>query len=225
MTQAVSTNRADQPTSFKDAIRVITWVARLLRYFKARIAAKLGLVSLELVFRLLFLPWVLKIIVDHVILQQEIDATASEFPGYMTFLVLPMRDMSPEQIMFWMLLFGIGSVILFGMTPNRATGRNASGTFSGASSGSLGAATSTLAEGQDTATQSENAANSAGDAGGAGSSVYGAQAPMAGSAMGGLLGILDFKLHMRLSQSINHLLRTRLTEHILSRRSLRFCHR
>lgn len=215
MSQA-TTNQADRPASFKDVMRVVAWVVSLLRYFKARIAAKMGFITLELLFRLLLLPWVLKIIVDHVILAQKIDATASEFPGYMSFLVMPLRDMPPEEIMFWMLLFGIGSVILFGMTPNRATGRNASGTLSGASSGSLGLASATLAEGQDTATQSENAANSAGDAGGSGSSVYGAQAPMAGSSMGGLLGILDFKVHMRLSQSINHLLRTRLAEHVLS---------
>ena len=216
MSQTSTANRANRPASFKDAMRVIARVFGLLRYFKARIAAKLGFVTIELLYRLMLLPWVLKIIVDHVILAQEIDATASEFPSYMAFLVLPLRDMSPQDIMFWMLMFGIGSVILFGMTPNRATGRNATGTLSGASSGSLGVASSTLAEGQDTATQSENAANSAGDAGGSGSSVYGAQAPMAGSTMGGLFGILDFKLHMRLSQSINHLLRTKLTEHILS---------
>ena len=189
-----------------------------MRYFKARIAAKMGFITLEFLYRLLLLPWVLKIIVDHVILgagNRRDGLGFSRLP--VASLVMPLRGMSPEEIMFWMLLFGIFSVILFGMTPNRATGRNASGTLSGASSGSQGVASATLAEGQDTATQSENAANSAGDAGGSGSSVYGSQAPMAGSSMGGLLGILDFKMHMRLSASRSiTMLRTRLAEHVLS---------
>ncbi|MEL7185143.1 MAG: ABC transporter ATP-binding protein [Pseudomonadota bacterium] len=212
----MTTGPADSPLTLKGALQVIARVVGLMRHFKARIAAVIGLITLEHFYRLLLLPWVLKIIVDHVILGQAIDATASQFPRYMAPLVLPLRGMSPEDIMFVMLIFGIGSVLLFGMTPNRATGRNASGTFSGAAAGSSGTASATLAEGQDTATQSENAANSGGEAGGAGSSVYGAQAPMAGSAMGGLLGILDFKIHMRLSQAVNHMLRSRLAEHVLS---------
>lgn len=197
-------------------LRIIARVVSLMRLFKARLAAKVSLFTLELLYRLLLLPWALKIIVDHVILGQPIDDTASEFPDYLAPLVLPLRGMSPSDIMLWMFLIGIGSVIFFGMTPNRATGRNAGGTLSGASAGSQGIASATLAEGQDTATQSENAANSAGDAGGAGTSVWGAQAPMTGSTMGGLFGILDFKIHMRLTQSVNHMLRTRLAEHILS---------
>jgi ABC-type multidrug transport system fused ATPase/permease subunit len=215
MNQSTLTGPADGQLSLKGALQAIVRVVALMRFFKARVAAVIGMITLEHFYRMLLLPWALKIIVDHVILGQPIDDTASEFPGYLTRLVLPLRGMHPADIMFWMLMVGIGSVILFGMTPNRATGRNASGTLSGASAGSQGIASATLAEGQDTATQSENAANSGGDAGGAGSSVYGAQAPMAGSVMGGLLGILDFKIHMRLTQSINHMLRTRLAEHIL----------
>ena len=72
------------------------------------------------------------------------------------------------------------------------------GRYTGAAAGSLGAATAELAQGHDTATQTENAANSA------------------GSEMGGILGILDFNVHMRLSQSMNHLLRSELAEHIKS---------
>ncbi len=216
MSESTLTNRADDRLSFRGALQVIVRVVTLMRFFKARVAAVIGLMTLEHCFRMLLLPWALTIIVDHVILGQPIDDTASEFPGYLAPLVLPLRGMNPADIMFWMLMVGLGSVILFGMTPNRATGRNASGTLSGASAGSQGIASATLAEGQDTATQSENAANSGGDAGGAGGSVYGAQAPMAGSAMGGLLGILDFKIHMRLTQSVNHMLRTRLAEHVLS---------
>ena len=49
-----------------------------------------------------------------------------------------------------------------------------------------------MAQGHDIATQTENEAN------------------MAGSQMGGILGLIDFRVHLRLTQSLNHLLRTQL---------------
>ncbi len=204
MSRATQATMNEGEVSFRDALRVIYRVVTYLRFFKARIAAKLSFITVELFFRLLLLPWALKIIVDHVILGQSIDADASGFPGYLAPLVLPLRDMSPTTIMLWMLSVGIFIVIVFGMTPNRATGRTASGGLTGARAGSTGVASATLAQGHDTATQSENLANSGGEFG------------TAGSDMGGILGILDFKIHMRLSQSLNHLLRTQLAEHIKS---------
>ena len=53
-----------------------------------------------------------------------------------------------------------------------------------------------LAQGHDIATQTENEAN------------------RAGSQMGGILGLIDFRVHLRLSQSLNHLLRTQLAGRI-----------
>ena len=53
-----------------------------------------------------------------------------------------------------------------------------------------------LAQGHDIATQTENEAN------------------RAGSQMGGILGLIDFRVHLRLSQSLNHLLRTQLAVRI-----------
>ena len=57
-------------------------------------------------------------------------------------------------------------------------------------------ATASLAQGHDIATQTENEAN------------------RAGSQMGGILGLIDFGVHLRLSQSLNHLLRTQLAGRI-----------
>ncbi len=202
-------------TTLQASLKIIWRVLGYLRYFKARLFAKISFITTEHVFRLLLLPWALKVIVDNVILGQEIDANASEFPNYLAPLIIPLRNLTPIEIMTWMLGVGVLTVLIFGMTPNRATGRTATGGFTGARSGSIGMASATLAEGQDTATQSENAANSGGEVGGAGSSVFGS-APMGGSSMGGILGILEFLQHMRLTQSINHFLRTKLTGHILS---------
>jgi ABC-type multidrug transport system fused ATPase/permease subunit len=185
--------------SFRDALRILLRVAGYFRVFKARIAAKIGFVTFEHTLRMLVLPWPLKIVVDHVVLGQPIDAEASGFPGYMAPLVLPLRDMTPTQIMSWMLVFGVVTVAFIGMTLNRASGgAGGSGGSAGAAAGAAGLANQTLTDGHDTATQTENAAN------------------RSESAMGGILGILEFKLHLRLSQSLNHLLRSLLANHIMS---------
>lgn len=180
--------------AWKTLLRVTTY----LRYFKARVLAKVVLVNAEIVFRIMLLPWVLKIIVDHVILNQPVPADAAGFPRYVAALVTPLHNMPPTQIMAWMLLAGVIIVILFGMTPNRATGVTAAGALTGVREGSAGEASAELASGEDTATQTENSANGA------------------HSNMGGLFGLLDFQINLRLSQSMNHLIRTQVTEHIAS---------
>ena len=100
--------------------------------------------------------------------------------------------------MLWVLLLGVFMVIVFGTTTNRGAGRTPSGAPTGTSAGASGAASAFLAQGHDTATQTENEAN------------------RAGSLMGGILGILDFKVNLRLSQSLNHVLRTELARRIKS---------
>ena len=191
-------NQREQEISFRQTLTVFAKLMSYLTLFKARIAAKLGFMTFEHTFRILLLPWPLKIVVDHVILGEPIESDGSGFPDYMASIMLFLSSKNAEQIMFWMLIAGIIMVILIGMTPNRGTGRNATGRYTGAAAGSLGAASAELAQGHDTATQTENAANSS----------Y--------SAMGGLLGILEFNIHLRLSQSLNHLLRSELAEHIKS---------
>ena len=191
-------NQQEKEISFSQTLTVFAKLMSYLTLFKARIAAKLGFMTFEHTFRILLLPWPLKIVVDHVILGEPIESDGSGFPDYMASIMLFLSSKNAEEIMFWMLIAGIIMVILIGMTPNRGTGRNATGRYTGAAAGSLGAASAELAQGHDTATQTENAANSS------------------SSAMGGLLGILEFNIHLRLSQSLNHLLRSELAEHIKS---------
>ena len=171
-------------------MRVLLRTGGYLRYFKARLAAAIGLISFEHTFRLLLLPWPMKVIIDHVILGQAIDADASGFPGYVAPFVLLLRDLTNLEIMSWMLLLGIATVAFLGMTLNR-TDRNSAGS-------AVGPAYAYLADGHDSATRTENQANSA------------------ISSMGGLLGLLDFKIQLRFSQAINHLFRTELADHIMS---------
>ena len=193
---SASTLDTDTDISGREVLKIFVRVTTYFKFFRARIAAKISLITVEHVFRLLIVPWPLKIIIDHVILGQPIADDAAGFPSYMAEGILFLQDKTAVEIMTWMLLIGVGMVLVFGMTTNRGTGRNANGSYTGAAAGSLGAASATLASGHDTATQTENASNSA----------Y--------SDMGGLLGILDFKIHLRLTQSLNHLLRTQLAERI-----------
>ncbi len=182
--------------SHNEAWKIIFRVLGYVRLFRLRATTKVTLICVELIFRIAFLPWALKVVVDHVILNQSISKNGEGFPGYIAPLVSFLAGLSPTEIMSWMLFLGVIIVVIFGMTPNRATGISAAGNLSGMRAGSVGPANAELADGQDTASQTENSSNGA------------------VSEMGGLLGLIDFHVHLRLSQSLNHLLRSKLASHI-----------
>jgi len=182
--------------SFRETLRVFLRVMTYFKPFKARIAAKFAFMTLELVFRLMIVVWPGKIVVDHVILGKPIAEGISGFPTYFAPFLHFLDGKSPVEIMLWILLVGIFLVVVFGSTTNRGAGRSPSGAATGASAGAYVTTGAFLAQGHDIATQTENEAN------------------RAGSDMGGILGLIDFQVHLRLTQSLNHLLRTQLAEHI-----------
>ncbi len=201
-----SANALDTGTdiSFREALRIFARVVSCFRFFKARIAAKLGFITVELGFRLLVAPWPGKVVVDHVILGMPI-GEASGFPAYLAPFVLLLGGMGPVETMVWILLLGVFMVAVFGFTTSRGAGRSSSGAPTGASAGSSGGATvlmpqghGTLAQGHDIATQTENQAN------------------LGSGLMAGILGVLDFRVHIRLMQSLNHLLRTQVAARLRS---------
>ncbi len=182
----------------REVLRIFARVVSTFRLFKARIATKLGFITVELVFRLMVAPWPGKVVVDHIILGAPI-GDASGFPAYLAPAVLLLDGMGPVEMMLWVFLLGVFMVTVFGFTTSRGAGRSPSGAPTGASAGSSGGATAltpqghgTLAQGHDIATQTENLAN------------------MGSGLMAGILGFLDFRVHLRLSQSMNHFLRTRV---------------
>ena len=189
---------------FREVLRIFARVVSTFRLFKARIATKLGFITVELVFRLMVAPWPGKVVVDHIILGAPI-GDASGFPAYLAPAVLLLDGMGPVEMMLWVFLLGVFMVTVFGFTTSRGAGRSPSGAPTGASAGSSGGATAltpqghgTLAQGHDIATQTENLAN------------------MGSGLMAGILGFLDFRVHLRLSQSMNHFLRTRVARKIRS---------
>ncbi len=184
--------------SFRDVLCIFARVVSTFGLFKARIATKLGFITVELAFRLLVAPWPGKVVVDHVILGMPI-GDASGFPAFLAPAVLLLDGMGPVEMMLWVFLLGVFTVTVFGFTTSRGAGRSPSGAPTGASAGSSGGATAltpqglgTLAQGHDIATQTENQAN------------------LGSGLMAGILGFIDFRVHLRLSQSMNHFLRTRV---------------
>ena len=196
--QTASTLDITTDIRFRDVVRILVRVGSYFRLFTARIVAKISFITIESLFRLLVVPWPGKVVVDHVILGQPIPKDAAGYPFYLAPFVVFLDGQSPVEMMLWVFVLGVFMVIVFGVTPNRGGGRTPSGAPTGTVAGASGAATAVLAQGHDTATQTENEAN------------------RAGSLMGGILGILDFKVNLRLSQSINHVLRTQLARRIKS---------
>ena len=183
---------------FREVLRIFARVVSTFGLFKARIATKLGFITVELVFRLMVAPWPGKVVVDHVILGMPI-GDASGFPAFLAPAVLLLDGLGPVEMMLWVFLLGVFMVTVFGFTTSRGAGRSPSGAPTGASAGSSGGATAltpqglgTLAQGHDIATQTENQAN------------------LGSGLMAGILGFIDFRVHLRLSQSMNHFLRSRV---------------
>ena len=183
---------------FRDVVQILVRVGGYFKLLKARILTKISFITVESLFRLLIVPWPGKIVVDHVILGEPITDDAAGFPFFLAPFVLLLQGKSAVEMMLWIMGVGVLMVLIFGVTPNRGAGRSPSGAPTGTAAGASGAASAELAQGHDTATQTENEAN------------------RAGSLMGGLMGILDFKINLRLSQSLNHVLRTSLAERILA---------
>ena len=166
---------------FREALRVVMRAVGYIRIFPLRFAAKFFLMWLSLLTPLI-LPWPIKIVIDNVVLGQPLAPDA--FPGYFAPFVAFLDGMSAVEMMAWVIALGAAMVVLIG----------GFGTDGGANDQT----DAILAQGHDTATQTENDANSA------------------FSKFAGLVGFAEFRLQLRLSQSLNHLLRSQLFERIQS---------
>jgi len=159
-------------------------IARALRYvgpFKARFVVKVLLVVISIV-PFLFLPFPIKIVIDHVIVGVPIGQEVTPYP----FFVQPFIDFLAHESRLGILLWSAFAqfVVLILLGSIGTTGRERDVTQG------------SLAQGQDTATQSENEAN------------------FGGSLMGGLLGLIEYRWTIRLTQDLNHHYRTQLFERI-----------
>ena len=170
-------DRVDTQPDIKtsEAFVLIGRCINLLGEAKGLFAAKF-LLQLGLVFPALLLPWMAKIVVDNVILEQALDVSEVVFPPFMDPILALVAGRDPIDIMF--ILTTIYMVMLI------TIGSRAGGTGAG------------LLTGRDAATQAEDAI-SAGKSSG-----------------GGLWGVAEFMVNVRLTQTMANRLRTRLFDRL-----------
>lgn len=177
-----STPRADGVDL--DTREVIALFARSLRYVapvRGAFLLKLALTLFTVVTAVL-LPWPAKILLDHVVMGIPVEAATTPYPFFIAPLLAPLHGATPLEVLLWtaaaqaILLLGIGAI--------------------GIASYENGNTNAALANGEDTASTTENQANHG------------------HSFAGGLIGLFEFRWTMRLTQTLNHHYRTHLFERV-----------
>ena len=156
--------------------------------YRRQIAVKLGLTLLGLSV-VLFLPWPIKILIDHVVEGLPVGSSPTPYPPYVAWFVDLLHGLTPLQIVWAIVGVCVVGIVLIGGFGGGVARDNASGG---------------LAEGLDTATQSENQANAS------------------GSRVSGLLGLYEFRYQLRITHRINHALRTLLFGRVIAWPMVRF---
>ncbi len=154
----------------REVMRILGRALKELAAEKRLFFAKVGMGLLALVPGL-YLPWIAKVMVDQVLLQQPFDESIVRFPPHMTPFIDLLHGLEPMQVMLAVTALLFLMLILF----SRGAGVYQS-----------------VAEGQDSATQSENAMNTG------------------ASEVSGLIGVAESLVQIRLSQRLSNRLRTRL---------------
>ncbi len=164
-----------------EAIGIIFRAASYIKLFWGRYLAKFFLKLGSYAIPLFLLPWPIKVLIDHVILQMPVSEAAG-YPSYFLPLVLALSNASTIEIVIWIAVIGFILVVTIGSYTTGFEDEVEAG----------------LAQGHDYATQVEN-------------HMHGGH-----STAGGIYGMLEFKLHMRLNQALNHTMRSSLFARITS---------
>ena len=158
-----------------DASKLIGRAYKLIGEVKGLFIAKFFLDFAPL-WPLLYLPWLYKLIADHVILRYPLVVGEVKFPPHMIPILNLLEGKSPEEVMFV-----VSMVFLFGLF---LVGIRARGTGAG------------LFGGRDEASRAENAISAG------------------GSDLGGIWGIAEFWVNVRLTQRMADNFRTKLFDRL-----------
>ena len=156
--------------------------------YRRQIAVKLALTVVGLAV-VLFLPWPIKILIDHVVQGMPVGSSPTPYPPYVSWFVDLLHGLTPIEIVWAVIGVCVLGIVLIGGFGGGVARDEASGG---------------LAEGLDTATQSENQANES------------------GSRVSGLLGLYEFRYQLRITHRINHALRTLIFGRVMSWPMVRF---
>ena len=104
----------DTEISSGEALKLLWRCLGLLGSAKALFAAKFALQTGSLFFHL-FTPWIAKIVIDNVILQEPIGGTDVPYPPFMRPIVAFLDGMTPLEIMFAVAIGYLAGLILIGI--------------------------------------------------------------------------------------------------------------
>ena len=169
----------DTEISSAQALKLLWRCLGLLGGVKALFAAKFALQTGTLFFQL-FLPWIAKIVIDNVILQEPIGGTDVPYPPFMQPIVAFLDGMTPLEIMFALSMGYLAGLILIGMRAGELNVELFGSTFTG----------------QDETAVAENKISGS------------------FSESGGLWGLAEYAVGVRLSQRLANQLRTRLFQRL-----------
>ena len=142
MAEAVLAERISTRETFRLLGRSLRFVWPYRRQIGVKVA--LTLVGLSIV---LFLPWPLKILIDHVVMGLPVGSSPTPYPPYVGWFVDLLEGMAPFEIVWVIIAVSLLGIVLVGAFGGGVARDNAGGG---------------LSEGLDSATQSENQANASG---------------------------------------------------------------
>ena len=142
MAEPVYAERISSGETFRLLGRSLTFVWP----YRRQIAVKLALTLLGLSI-VLFLPWPLKVLIDHVVMGLPVGSSPTPYPPYVSWFVDLLDGLSPLEIVWVIVAVSLLGIVLIGAFGGGVARDNAQGG---------------LSEGLDTATQSENQANASG---------------------------------------------------------------
>lgn len=187
-TAAQGASEVVRDLSARETLRLVQRSLKFVWPYRRQVAVKLALSLVGLVL-ILFLPWPMKILVDHVVMGMPINESPTPFPPFVQPFVNLLDGLSPFEILWVIVGVGVAGIVLIG------------GFGTGASRDQ---ASDGLAQGLDTATQSENEAN------------------ISNSRVSGLLGLFEYRYQLRTTHRINHTLREAVYGKLLALPLLRF---
>lgn len=135
----------DTDLTLTETFNIIGRCLGFLRGVRTLFMLKFGF-SMVSVLPPLAVPWIIKIIVDQVILQQPLNTSEIPFPPFMMPFIQSIEDLSPSSIMLSVMGLFLVTMVVFGMRANPATQAEVEG----------------MPQGYDAATQSEQALSAGG---------------------------------------------------------------
>ena len=175
-------NMSAEPISTRETLHLVARSLRFVWPYWPRILIQL-ILSFIGIAMILLLPWPLKILIDYVIMGLPVGYSPTPFPPYIQPFVDLLHGMTPLEIVWVVIAVSCTGIVLIGSFGNGSSRDTADGN---------------LAQGLDTATQSENLANEA------------------SSRVSGLLGLLEYRFQLKTTHRFNHRLRSLVFQRLLA---------